>query len=125
MVPQKNTPSRWGISMRRYCAEHEAIIQKALAEGRKTAHLQERHLRKLAQLQHERLVHLIVLVLAAVVFLFSVGLLIALPCLPALIFSAISLLLLVGYLRHYFFLENTVQRWYVLADGLEAQERQL
>jgi hypothetical protein len=76
------------------------------------------HALKISWLQHERLVHLIVLLLTAAFFLFSVGLFIALsnPC--VLILVAAALILLAAYMRHYFYLENTVQSWYVLYDRI-------
>ena len=62
--------------------------------------------------QHERLIHLIVTCLFAVMaiavfltlmFVFSVGLLV--------LFGAL-MILLIPYIRHYYFLENGVQRMY-------------
>jgi hypothetical protein len=35
-----------------------------------------------------------------------------------LILTAVVLALLAAYIRHYFFLENTIQRWYVLSDRI-------
>ncbi|MBQ3268817.1 MAG: hypothetical protein IJH09_02755 [Clostridia bacterium] len=103
----------FGINIRRYCREHEAEINAG------TASL-EQHLDKLRWLQHERLVHLIVLVMVVIVELFTVDLAVLHPeTNPLAVIMMIALAVLLGfYFLHYFFLENTVQRWYRLADQL-------
>ena len=82
--------------------------------------LMEVHLEKLRWLQHERLVHLIVLVMTALAELFTVDLALLHPetdPMAAIVMLALAVLL--GfYFAHYFFLENTVQHWYRLADEL-------
>ena len=71
-------------------------------------------------LQHERLVHLIVTVMVVMVEAFVVTLVLLHPelgMLPAVIMLGLAVLL--GfYFAHYFFLENTVQRWYKIEDEL-------
>lgn len=73
--------------------------------------------------QHERLIHLIVTCLFAILafsvfitllFLFTPGLL--------LLFLAL-MILLVPYIRHYYFLENTVQKMYDQYETLLARCR--
>ena len=107
---------RFGINMKQFCREHEARLKAQPA----TEALLEAHLQKLQWLQHERLVHLIVLVMTVFGELFVLDLVLLHPeTAPG---SAIMLLglavLLVFYVAHYFFLENTVQRWYRLAEKL-------
>ena len=104
---------RFGINIKQYCREHEA----ALRDG--TVSL-EQHLEKLRWLQHERLVHLIVVVMAVVVELFVVDLAVLHPETNPLagIVMLVLAVLLGFYFYHYSFLENTVQRWYKLADRL-------
>ena len=58
---------RFGINIKKYCREHEAALRNG------TVSL-EQHLEKLRWLQHERLVHLIVLVMVVIVELFTVDL---------------------------------------------------
>lgn len=76
------------------------------------------HLIQIQFFQHERLIHLIVTCLFAVMaiavfltllFVFSIGLL--------LLFGAL-MVLLIPYIRHYYFLENGVQRMYEQYDRL-------
>ena len=78
------------------------------------------HERRLTWLMHERLIHLIVMCLTAVLVMFSMALVMFLP--ETMPFSIplflIAFVLLIFYIRHYFFLENTVQQWYVLYDKM-------
>ena len=110
---------RFGIDMRRYCRSHEARI----AASPPTPALLAAHLAMLDRLQHERLIHLIVLALTCAAELFTVDMAVLHPetnPLSAIVMLALTVLL--GfYFRHYFFLENTVQRWYVIADDLRAR----
>jgi hypothetical protein len=109
---------RYGIKMKAYCREHEALVRDRLATGAALEELLRLHALKIRWLQHERLVHLIVLVLIAVLFLFTIGLFVALGDLFILALIAVILVLLCFYICHYFFLENTVQRWYALYDEI-------
>lgn len=112
----------FGINIKEYCRYHEAAVNAALSEGCITDELFAEHLEKLAWMQHERLVHLIVTVMCVVCELFAVDLAFLHPelgVLPAIIMLILAVLL--GfYFYHYFFIENTVQRWYVLADRMQA-----
>ena len=80
--------------------------------------LRAEHLIQIQFFQHERLIHLSVTCLFAVMaiavfltllFVFSIGLL--------LLFGAL-MVLLIPYIRHYYFLENGVQRMYEQYDRL-------
>ena len=103
--------------MKRFCMEHEARVAAAIA----TPELLEEHLRMIAWVQHERLVHLIVIVMVVICELFVVNLVLLhseLGILPAVIMLGLAVLL--GfYFWHYFFLENTVQRWYRIAGEMQ------
>ena len=111
----------FGINMKAWCREHEAAVRAALDEGRVTPELLSVHREKIAILQHERLVHLIVTVMVVFVELFVLDLVLLHPELglgPAVILLVLAVLL--GfYFWHYFFLENTVQRWYRLQDEMK------
>jgi hypothetical protein len=102
--------------MKRYCRAHETLLSSAPA----SRELMALHLERLHWLQHERLVHLIVLVMTAIAELFTVDLAVLHPetnPLAAIVMLALAMLL-AFYFAHYFFLENTVQHWYRLADDL-------
>ena len=111
---------RFGIDMKRFCREHEARVTAAVEAGEATPELLEEHLQMIAWVQHERLVHLIVTVMVVLCELFTVDLVLLHPELgivPALIMLGLAVLL--GfYFWHYFFLENTVQSWYRIAEEL-------
>ena len=116
---------RFGINMKRFCREHEARVTAAVEAGEATKELLEEHLRMIAWVQHERLVHLIVTVMVVLCELFTVDLVLLHPELgivPALIMLGLAVLM--GfYFWHYFFLENTVQRWYRIAEELREKRK--
>ena len=107
---------RFGINMKQFCREHEAWV----TAEKVTPELQEEHLRMIAWIQHERLIHLIVTVMVVICELFVVDLVLLHPelgIIPAVIMLGLAVLL--GfYFWHYFFLENTVQRWYRIAEEM-------
>ena len=109
--------NRFGVNMRQFCHDHERLLEVSPA----TKELLEQHLRMLAWLQHERLVHLIVLVMTVMGELFVLDLVLLHPEThpgSAAIMLGLAILL-AFYAAHYFFLENTVQRWYLLAQQLQ------
>ncbi len=111
----------FGINMKQYCRDHEAAVLEALEENRVTPALTAIHEEKIQILQHERLVHLIVTVMVVIGELFVVGLVLIHPDIVG-IFGALVMMgfavLLGFYFYHYFFLENTVQRWYRILDEM-------
>ena len=106
----------FGINMKKWCRDHEQLVLTRTP----TPELLKYHEKKTAWLQHERLVHLIVTVMVVFVELFVVYLTLLHPelgILPAIIMLGLAVLL--GfYFYHYFFLENTVQRWYIMAEEI-------
>ena len=111
---------KFGINMKQYCREYEKTVREALAEGKAGPDMLDAHREKIRILQHERLVHLIVTIMVVMVEAFVVALVLLHPELgivPAVIMLGLAVLL--GcYFAHYFFLENTVQRWYKIEDEL-------
>ena len=75
--------------------------------------------------QHERLIHLIVTVLFALLEMSAIYVTMIAPSVGALIFSIMFLVLLVPYVMHYYFLENSVQKMYKMRDQLISQMAQL
>ena len=118
----------FGINMKTFLRSHEAEVRTALEGGRVTPALLAKHREKLGWLQHERLVHLIVLVLTCLAELFCVDLALLHPEVgTGAAVAMLCLAVLLGfYFAHYFLLENTVQRWYLLTasllDALEGRE---
>lgn len=108
--------------MKQYCREHEARVTAAIAKGEVTSELLEDHREMIRNIQHERLIHLIVTVMVVAAELFVVDLVLLHPelgIIPAIVMLCLAVLLGL-YFWHYFFLENTVQRWYHLTDEMKA-----
>ncbi len=90
--------------------------------------LREEHLIQIGFFQHERLVHLIVTVVFALLTMFAL----CMACLAMqaggsegiafLLLFAAFLVLLVPYIRHYYILENEVQRMYKQYDTIVIKE---
>ena len=122
--------AKYGINVTKWCKLHErevcGQIESALPAGELQFILSE-HEKKLTWLMHERLVHLIVMITIGIVMLFSVGLILLAPdSLPAsLPLFVISFVLTCFYVKHYFFLENTVQRWYAIDEEITAKLKDL
>lgn len=86
------------------------IIQKAEENDADTDKIAEQMLIRIGFYQHERLIHLIVTIGFAIMFLLS--LLLTGINVSFLALSALLLLLLIPYIGHYYFLENSVQELY-------------
>ncbi len=68
--------------------------------------------------QHERLIHLLVTLLFALLFVGTTLFFTVYPTFPLLLLDLLFLVLLVPYIRHYYILENGTQRLYRLQDTL-------
>ena len=80
--------------------------------------LKQEHLIQLSFFQHERLVHLIVTVAFALLEMLAMVMCV-LAFSPGVMVLAIAILiLLVPYIRHYYILENQVQKMYVQYDRM-------
>jgi hypothetical protein len=101
---------------------HEAFMQKVIADNDRDTNWQnmaQLHDRKIRNFQHERLVHLLVMLTTSLASLFSFFFTLLLD-IPAFFFLTFMLLVLsVAYVIHYFKLENGVQRLYKLSDKIE------
>lgn len=76
------------------------------------------HLIKISFYQHERLIHLIVTVLFAILSIISFLYTIIFPSIGLMILTFMFIILLVPYIMHYYCLENNVQKLYVQYDCL-------
>ena len=105
--------------MTKYLTEYRKYILSCLAdESCDHKKILDYHREKLAHFQHERLIHLLV------TFLFGISVII---CFVAVCISeklsliplcVILLIMLIAYVKHYYFLENTVQLLYKDYDRL-------
>ncbi len=78
---------------------------------------------KISYFQHERLIHLMVTLAFAAFLLFEIFSLFILP--SSFLYAGIMLVLIffgltVGYIMHYYFLENSVQQMYHMRDEIRA-----
>lgn len=105
--------------------EYEAsVVQTLLSEpeGTDWKRLTERHERITAAMQHERLIHLLVTLAFGAFLLISVAVASVRPTVAAGVLAGLFLVMLIPYIAHYFFLENTLQRWYRLADEIHDKQ---
>ncbi|MDE6834255.1 MAG: hypothetical protein K2J39_08460 [Ruminococcus sp.] len=83
------------------------------------------HMDKIAFMQHERIVHFLVTMMFAIVLtIFIIGLLIT-ENIMLTVLVTIILILLIFYIKHYYFLENTVQKMYVIYDKILKMQEDL
>ena len=78
---------------------------------------------KISYFQHERLIHLMVTLFFALFLLLSIGSLFLFPAefiLTGVLLVAIFFGLTIGYVFHYYFLENSVQKMYHMRDEMIA-----
>lgn len=76
------------------------------------------HMDKIAFMQHERIVHFLVTMMFSIVLaIFMVGMLLT-NNIMLLILVTIIVVLLAFYIKHYYFLENTVQKMYKIYDRI-------
>lgn len=80
--------------------------------------LKKEHLTQIGFFQHERLIHLIVTVIFALVEMLSLIMTIMSDELFPIILSILILVLLLPYIRHYYILENEVQKMYAQYDRI-------
>jgi hypothetical protein len=96
-----------------------------LESGKKTSEVLDEKLfqrldKMLARMQHERLCHLLVLILFAILTVLSLGFLVMSPSTQFALLFLMFLILVIPYTAHYYFLENSVQRLYKYYDKLES-----
>ena len=81
------------------------------------------HKEKIRNLQHERLIHLIVTMTVALTLTILICTTILSQQVALLFVDAALSALLVGYLFHYRMLENTTQRWYSLTEKIRSETK--
>lgn len=78
-------------------------------------------LQRIAFYQHERLIHLIVTMSFGVFFMLSLIMCLTIGGAALLVLTALFLVMLAAYIRHYYFLENSVQKMYLFYYKAESQ----
>lgn len=83
------------------------------------------HLIKISFYQHERLIHLIVTVLFALLEVICVVATVISGYMEMLLLCGTIMILLIPYIGHYYFLENSVQKLYLIYDEIIKKARKL
>lgn len=83
----------------------------------------EEHLVQVGFFQHERLIHLIVTVTFALLEMLAIVLSVISDSLFTLLLPVVILILLIPYIRHYYILENEVQKMYVQYDRMRSLQQ--
>ncbi|MBR3631322.1 MAG: hypothetical protein IKN55_12735 [Oscillospiraceae bacterium] len=110
--------------MRHYMKAYEKYLRE-FTEHPDPAQLSAVRKEALVQLgfmQHERLVHFLVCILVGLAFILVLGMVVYFRTLGLGLLDLLLLGLLAPYLWHYYFLENTTQRIYLLYNKLAALE---
>ena len=110
--------------MEAYLKRHEAFVRGQLAsagDGADWPGLARFHRAQIGYMQHERLVHLLVTLFFGLSALLTLLVLVLHPRTLMGVLLLLLLGLLAPYLMHYYRLENGVQRWYHLANEIEAR----
>lgn len=76
------------------------------------------HKDKIAFMQHERIVHFLVTMMFALILVIFISALLFTENIAILALVTIILILLGFYIKHYYFLENTVQKMYRTYDEI-------
>lgn len=115
--------------MKKYVKQTMDVVRKYIDEEMKNAPVEKtgevlsEFETKIAYFQHERLIHLMVTLAFAAFLLFEIACLFFLP--SAFIYTGVLMTLIffgltIGYVMHYYFLENSVQQMYHMRDEIRS-----
>ncbi len=105
--------------MRKYFGEYTAAVLAALENGNADLEALKRELLvKIGFMQHERLIHLMVTILFALLLFLCLIAYFVSGIIGMLAAAALMLVLLIPYIAHYYFLENGVQKLYRIYDRI-------
>ena len=111
-----------------YIRQHERYIAQRLEANPEQEILGELlayHDKQISRIQHERLAHLITMLFVCLFFLLAFGFTMVHFALPYLLLTGLLLVLSVAYILHYYRLENSVQRWYVLSNKIRLKRLEI
>ena len=106
-----------------YMKRHEQHVRQMLEREldlQAWQELLEDHDRQIRWMQHERLVHLLVMLFVCLFALLALGFSLIIPAAPLLALFGLLMILAVAYIIHYYRLENGIQRWYGLAGEIRS-----
>lgn len=110
--------------MRYYMLAYEKFLRDFLQSPvpEDISRIRRETLTQIGFMQHERFVHFLVCILVGLAFFIALGLALYFRTAGLFLLALILLGLLVPYLWHYYFLENTTQKLYILYNRLAALE---
>jgi len=114
--------------MTEYLKNYMKYIQEKLEKCSDIAGLDEimaEHKDKIAFMQHERIVHFLVTMMFALILAIFMGIEIFTENPAILLLVTIIIVLLGFYIKHYYFLENTVQKMYRVYDDILRKRRNI
>ena len=112
------------MNIKKYMQAHESTVRGQLLltqEKKDWEALKDKHELLISRMQHERLIHLLVTLAFGVFMLITLASAFIAPSKELYLLMGFFLVLFVPYVIHYFFLENTVQRWYQLSDDIDSK----
>ena len=105
--------------MHKYLSDYMKQMNRLLEENKSFTEADlQRHLDKIGFMQHERLIHFLVTMLFAIVLFLVLGIFLVTEAAFLMPLLGLILVLLIPYIFHYYFLENTVQKMYVIYDRM-------
>lgn len=113
--------------MKKYFLEYLAFLDKAMADPNTDfARLMKIHKEKTRYFQHERFVHLFVMILFALCTVATFLIIVVTETVLLIPLAVLLLCLLIPYISHYYFLENNTQKLYkyydVICEKLESED---
>lgn len=105
--------------MTKYMREHTEYMLSKIEQVEINNELLKYHKEQIEHLKHERLAHLIVMCLFAVLLIVAFAILVLSPALPVLLLCGILAIMEAFYVVHYYRLENTVQKWYRIGNQIK------
>jgi hypothetical protein len=114
--------------MTEYLTNYMKYIEERLdkcSDSHELSEIMAEHRDKIAFMQHERIVHFLVTMMFALILSIFVAVLVFTSNIPVLILVTMILVLLMFYIKHYYFLENTVQKMYRVYDGILEKQNKL
>lgn len=105
--------------MKKYFLEYLAFLDKAMADPNTDfARLMKIHKEKTRYFQHERFVHLFVMILFALCTVATFLIIVVTETVLLIPLALLLLCLLIPYINHYYFLENNTQKLYKYYDAI-------
>lgn len=114
--------------MTEYLKKYMKSLRQSLDGAESTDELEKimaEHKDKIAFMQHERLVHFLVTMMFAIILVIFVGVHLVTENILVSVLVVIITVLLGFYIKHYYFLENTVQEMYRVYDEINAKKNTL